>query len=884
MVAAPSLCSCPPGCAFWHSGGGACSSRCLACGWSSLEDDSSRRRWPQVGRIAWQLASADDSSRGWPCQVVGAGIAAGRWQVRLIGREGLPLEASLAELRDFSSAYAECCEPTRRGGRALREAASRAAELLVAAAPSEAPALRPRSLYVLRPGGPASPAHLLVTLDSGSVSGSSSGASDSSSGSGSGASEIVLVHVLQALQPRQRSAEDDRILDCPTLSLTPRAQSRGAPPSASPCGSPAALGAAAALAESEAVQPTVQSAAQPAEAAAEGVCSLVVPRRWLVEAVPSEQSPWALGSAVRYHPRWVAKPLPPPPPPPRAPPPRAMPRPPPALVVAPPAAALPASVGPWLCSRCQTSNAADDERCAAPRCQLARAVVGVDLRGESGDLGRRRSAGRRSDGCGGSSAALSVVSSAALTSHAPEAPRPEYTPPQPAVPRKRGRPPTTEPTRPTKPKNVAGAAGRSTCTAGWPTGPTDVAAAVPDGDEGSEADDEEREESEEAYVWDVRQVPTLPSPPPHSSPPLPMPRCRWYRIHLVRTGEWRWCAEEKLRKYVAGAHRVSGSGAGAGHSVRSIKRRRKSRGSAPPALVPQPSDSVGKLERELQAQRVALEELQARRRHEARVRDFGRWREWQQLEHGLVVRSCSWGRVDEFMRRMRSACAADEHAEFNIDYIIRQLEVMRDGPSANEAHVMLQLQGTGDRDGASGEGGAPTRPTTRPAFSSAAADDDPGRPLADASEALGVVAATVRMSRRLLSLEFRAIYVLPRLRRQNLANALVHFALDDVRQQVRQGQPHALQAQLAEGWRVQWTEAALRSMISFVTLPHCMQTSAKFWARVGFELGKKVDPKEQKQATLRAAANLKGDVAHWRPCHLVEQALPSGGHASAGAR
>ena len=39
-----------------------------------------------------------------------------------------------------------------------------------------------------------------------------------------------------------------------------------------------------------------------------------------------------------------------------------------------------------------------------------------------------------------------------------------------------------------------------------------------------------------------------------------------------------------------------------------------------------------------------------------------------------------------------------------------------------------------------------------------------------------------------------------------------------------------------------------------VTLPHCMQTSASFWAGVGFVLGNEVDKKEAKMAMLRAPA------------------------------
>ena len=50
---------------------------------------------------------------------------------------------------------------------------------------------------------------------------------------------------------------------------------------------------------------------------------------------------------------------------------------------------------------------------------------------------------------------------------------------------------------------------------------------------------------------------------------------------------------------------------------------------------------------------------------------------------------------------------------------------------------------------------------------------------------------------------------------------------------------------------------------AWVVLPHCMQTSAGFWARVGFELGAEVDRKEAKMAVLRSVGSLKGDVDTW---------------------
>ena len=42
-----------------------------------------------------------------------------------------------------------------------------------------------------------------------------------------------------------------------------------------------------------------------------------------------------------------------------------------------------------------------------------------------------------------------------------------------------------------------------------------------------------------------------------------------------------------------------------------------------------------------------------------------------------------------------------------------------------------------------------------------------------------------------------------------------------------------------------------------------MQTSAGFWARVGFELGAEVDKKEAKMAVLRSVGDLKGEVDSW---------------------
>ena len=76
-----------------------------------------------------------------------------------------------------------------------------------------------------------------------------------------------------------------------------------------------------------------------------------------------------------------------------------------------------------------------------------------------------------------------------------------------------------------------------------------------------------------------------------------------------------------------------------------------------------------------------------------------------------------------------------------------------------------------------------------------------------------------------------------------LRSALVHFALDESREQ-----PPA-----------RWSGEKLARMSAEVTLPHCMQTSARFWERVGFHLGREVDNHEPKMAVLRELQGL--DVA-----------------------
>ena len=59
-----------------------------------------------------------------------------------------------------------------------------------------------------------------------------------------------------------------------------------------------------------------------------------------------------------------------------------------------------------------------------------------------------------------------------------------------------------------------------------------------------------------------------------------------------------------------------------------------------------------------------------------------------------------------------------------------------------------------------------------------------------------------------------------------------------------------------------------------------MQTSAGFWARVGFELGAEVDKKEAKMAVLRSVGDLKGEVDSW-PEQLM---IPAAQMSIAGAR
>ena len=397
--------------------------------------------------------------------------------------------------------------------------------------------------------------------------------------------------------------------------------------------------------------------------------------------------------------------------------------------------------------------------------------------------------------------------------------------------------------------------------------------------------------------------------------------------------------------------------------------------------------------------------------------------EWLDEERTLCVRSCSWSLVESYLRGVRDRAMddVDEHEEFNIDYIIRQLHGMRDGPGHREAHTLLQLHrhcperrcpelaalphrarvpvpiagracavagkqqaapapareaaaceqelGSGlgsDRpcsptmgEGtvvfnwedmlsrgavrtnkpaepmASAEAARPAGPTS--SSSSSSEPDESSEPADSASsisspggtvgaplapEVLGVTVATLRQSRRCATVEFRAVYLSPQLRRRQLARAMVHFALREAREQCLRhrcghcGRPLWAAAQLdtmqarrergrarreergSEGKRGEergserererghrthtrtnahthththtHTHAHTRMTPllppiyqAWVVLPHCMQTSAGFWARVGFELGAEVDRKEAKMAVLRSVGSLKGDVDTW---------------------
>ena len=120
----------------------------------------------------------------------------------------------------------------------------------------------------------------------------------------------------------------------------------------------------------------------------------------------------------------------------------------------------------------------------------------------------------------------------------------------------------------------------------------------------------------------------------------------------------------------------------------------------------------------------------------------------------------------------------------------RQLQPMRDGPSYDECHVLLALQPLTDR------------------FSI--------NPAVGEHQMLGVVAATGRMSRRVLSLEFKAIYVVPQLRGKSLANSMVHISVQEIGHQTNSG-------------KTPWKADTLENMMAFVTL--CAHPSSSCDAR-----------------------------------------------------
>ena len=59
------------------------------------------------------------------------------------------------------------------------------------------------------------------------------------------------------------------------------------------------------------------------------------------------------------------------------------------------------------------------------------------------------------------------------------------------------------------------------------------------------------------------------------------------------------------------------------------------------------------------------------------------------------------------------------------------------------------------------------------------------------------------------------------------------------------------------------TPEAVDELTARVTLPHCMQTSASFWERLGFHLGRNVDAKEHKHAVLRSVDDLTSPEQPW---------------------
>ena len=208
----------------------------------------------------------------------------------------------------------------------------------------------------------------------------------------------------------------------------------------------------------------------------------------------------------------------------------------------------------------------------------------------------------------------------------------------------------------------------------------------------------------------------------------------------------------------------------------------------------------------------------------------------------LCVRSCTWADAHNFLRRMQSfgggcdghdayLAPADDLHEFHIEYIIKQIGAMRHAPPPDTMHIQLQLQ-----RGAGGCRDATKAPT---------------------GQVLGMIAGVAKLSRRVLAVEFTAIYVVPPLRGTSLPAALVRLAFADVAKQTEERR----RAGGEEG--MPWTDEAVDELTARVTLPHCMQTSASFWERLGFHLGRNVDAKEHKHAVLRSVDDLTSPEQPW---------------------
>lgn len=799
--------------------------------------------WPRKGEPAWLLPSTEDP-QGWPCHVIGPGTSPSFWLVRLLACDDIGvLEAAVTELHEFSAAYVACCDPWRFGG-PFRRAVSYAAELLAPTSSDRLPDCSAHSLWLLRPAGCAGDAHMLLTVepcealtslsdgaDGGccsSVDGTSSSTFGSSSSDGAGSSSDVAAISSNGADSNDgvsvRGASSNRCSndrggssdgggggsdgggggrDGDTIVADINSVTRGAGRHAAGYPRRRACGAVRVCALQAGMTHMQSKARVPFATADEEVPHAHTPRsmcRPLDARRLSIISPAALAAAAALAngEREAAA--------------EAQ-----AAVGGAPYDAVPVTlVVPceWLVE--------------APRCHIAPFMAGSTVR------------------------------------YFPNMQRHRLAQPLPplAAPLWQRAPPLPLQPPPTRPTQLPAANPVPLAAAPLALPPTLPRAA----DAGEEGD-----EGEEAYVWDVRQGPCRlwPRPQLPSSDHSPKllskaerstllrPSERWYRLHVPLRGTWHWAAEQSLRPwcdphvpFVGGGHTTGANLSRRRSRVRHPRKvfKRPKTAHASSAAIAKPSfvSSVGGLEvgpstTVQPAEQVANASLDEHGQSEAHSRDYPAWREWHHDTAALVVQSCSWDRVFEFLRLTRSACAADEHAEFNIDYIIRQIETMQDGPAADEAHVMLQLRSASNHAG------------VRDHTTASGCRESSVLP-ASMAETLGVVAATVRMSRRLITLEFRAIYVLPRLRRQRLAEALVHFTLEDLRQQVLLG--------------MQWTAHDLETMVCFVTLPHCMQTSAQFWSRIGFEIGKAVDPREQKQATLRDSRCLKGCIAQWQPARL----------------